>query len=142
MTKRTIYTAVLALLVGSSTAVALEGQTREERAPAVQNEDIDDRSSELVTVDVSNNSFSDMRIYVVETTLGRRSRRLGYVTALTKARFEIPDFLGAELGYVVLVAVALGSGEAQSTGTLPTWPGALVDWRIASTRGQSFAATY
>ena len=142
MTKRTIYMALLALLVGGSAAVPLEGQAQKEGAPAVQNEDAPDRAGELVTVYVTNDSFSCMRIYVVETALGRRLWRLGYVTGLSKARFEIPDHMGAELGSLVLFAVALGSGQAQSTGNLPTWPGALVDWRIASTRALSFAWTH
>ncbi len=142
MTKRTIYTALLALLVGGSAAVPLEGQTQEKGDPAVQNEDAPDRAGELVTVYVTNDSFSDMRIYVVETALARHSRRLGYVSGLSKASFVIPDYMGAELGSLVLVAVALGSRERQSTGTLLTWPGASVDWRIRSRRGLSYALTY
>ena len=142
MTKHTIYTALLALLVGGSAAVPLEGQSQEKNAPVVQNEDAPDRAGELVTVRVTNDSFSDMRIYVVETAMGQRSWRLGYVTGLSKARIEIPAHLGAELGDLVLVAVALGSREPQSTGNLHTWPGALVDWRIAPTRAQSFAWTH
>ena len=141
MTKRTIYAALLALLVGGSAAVSLQGQSQEEGAPAVQNEEAPDPASELVTVYVTNDSFSDMRVYVVETAMSQRSWRLGYVTGLSKARFEIPDHLGAELGNLVLVAVALGSRERQSTGNLHTWPGAFVDWRIASTRHLSFAST-
>ncbi len=142
MTKRTIYVALLALLVGGSTAAPLQGQTQEEGAPAAQNEEAHDRAGELVTVYVTNDSFSDMRIYVVETAFGRRTWRLGSVTGLSKARFEIPEHLGAEQGNLVLVAVALGSRERQSTGNLLTWPGALVDWRIAPRRGQSFAWTH
>ena len=142
MTRRTIYVALLALLVGGSAAVPLEGQTHGEGGPAVQGEDAPDRAGELVTVHVMNDSFSDMRIYVVETAFGRRTWRLGYVTGLSKARFEIPEHLGAEQGNLVLVAVALGSRERQSTGNLLTWPGALVDWRIAPRRGQSFAWTH
>ena len=142
MTKRTIYIAFLALLVGGSAAVPLEGQAQKEGASAVQNEDAPDRAGELVTVYVTNDSFSDMRIYVVETALGRRTWRLGYVTALSKARLEIPDRLGAELGNLVLLGVPLGAGGRHSTGNLLTWPGALVDWRIASTPGQSVAWTY
>ncbi len=142
MTKRTIYTALLALFVGASAAVQLQGQTQEEGAPAAQNEELHDRAGELVTVYVTNDSFSDMRIYVVETALSQRRWRVGYVTGLSESSFEIPDHLGAELGNLVLVAVALGSGEGQSTGELLTWPGAFVDWRIASRRGLSYATTY
>ena len=141
MTKRAIYVALLALLVGGSAAVQLQGQTQEEGAQAAQNEEAPDRAGELVTVNVTNDNFLDMRIYVVETALSRRRWRLGYVSGLSQASFEIPDHLGAGLGSLVLVAVALGSRERQSTGNLHTWPGAFVDWRIASTRHLSFAST-
>ena len=95
MTRRTIYVALLALLVGGSAAVPLEGQTHGEGGPAVPGEDAPDRAGELVTVHVLNDSFSIMRIYVVETAFGRRTWRLGSVTGLSKARFEIPEHLGA-----------------------------------------------
>ncbi len=142
MTRRTLYTALLALFVGGSAAVPLQGQTQEEGAPAAQNEEAPDRSSELVTIYVTNNSFSDMRIYVVETATQRRRWRLGYVTALSKARFEIPEHLGAELGHLVLVAVALGSRQRQFTDRLLTRPGALVDWNINAALGLSYATVY
>ncbi len=142
MTKRTIYAALLALFVGGSAAVPLQGQTQEEGAPAAQNEEAPDRSSELVTVDVTNDSFSDMRIYVVETATQRRRWRLGYVTALSKARFEIPRHLGAEQGHLVLVAVALGSRQRVFTDRLLTRPGVLVNWNIHGALGLSYATVY
>ena len=142
MTRRTLYTALLALFVGGSAVVPLQAQTQEEGVPAAQNEPAPDRSGELVTVRVTNNSFSDMRIYVVETATQRRRWRLGNVTALSTAQFEIPDHLGAELGHLVLVAVALGSRQRQFTDRLPTWPGSLVDWRIRNALGLSFATVY
>ncbi len=91
MTRHTFYAGLLALFVAGSAMVPLQAQTQEEGAPAAQNEEAHDRAGELVTVFVTNDSFSDMRIYVVETTLTRRSWRLGYVTGLSKASFEIPD---------------------------------------------------
>ena len=139
MTKRTIYAALLALLVAGSAAGPLQGQTQEEGAPAAQNEEAPDPTSELVTVYVTNDSFSDMRIYVVETVLNRRRWRLGYVTGLSKARFEIPDHLGAELGNLVLLAVPIGSRQHQFTDRLLTGPGSLVDWKIRNALGLSFA---
>ncbi len=54
MTRLTLYTALLALFVGGSVAVPLQAQTREEYVPAAQNEP--------VTVRVTNDSWSDMRI--------------------------------------------------------------------------------
>ncbi len=134
MTKRMLYSALLALFVGGSVAVPLQAQTGEEDVPAAQNEP--------VTVRVTNNSWSDMRIYVVETATVRSPRRIGTVTALSRARFELPDHLRAELGHLVLVAVALGSRQRQFTDRLQTWPGALVHWNINNQSGLSFASVH
>ena len=143
MTKLTLYTALLALFVGSSAAVPIQAQqTGEEDVPAAQNEPVPDRSDELVTVRVSNNSWLNMRIYVVETVTRRTRWRLGTVTALSEARFELPDHLGAELGHLVLVAVPIGSRQRQFTDRLQTWKGALVDWNINTQPGLSFASVY
>ena len=134
MTKRMLYSALLALFVGGSVAVPLKAETQEEGAPAAQNEP--------VTVRVTNNSWSDMRIYVVETATVRSPWRIGTVTALSRARFEIPDHLRAELGHLVLVAVALGSRQRQFTDRLQTRPGALVHWNINNQSGLSFASVH
>ena len=135
MTRRTLYTALLALFVGSSAAVPIQAQqTGEEDVPAAQNEP--------VTVRVTNDSWSDMRIYVVETATRRTPWRIGTVTALSRARFELPDHLRAELTHLVLVAVAIGSRQRQFTDRLQTRPGALVDWRINAQLGLSFATVY
>ena len=143
MTKLTLYTALLALFVGSSAAVPIQAQqTGEEDVPAAQNEPVSDRSGELVTVRVSNNSWLNMRIYVVETVTRRNRWRLGTVTALSKARFELPEHLGAELGHLILIAVPIGSRQRQFTDRLQTWPGALVDWNINTQPGLSFASVY
>ena len=134
MTKRMLYSALLALFVGGSAAVPLQAQTGEEDAPAAQNEP--------VTVRVTNDSWSDMRIYVVETATRRTPWRIGTVTALSRARFELPDHLRAELSHLVLVAVAIGSRQRQFTDRLQTWPGALVHWNINNQSGLSFASVH
>ena len=142
MTKRTLYTALLALFVGGSAAVPLQAQAREEGIPVAQNEPTPDRSGEPVTVRVKNNNWLDMRIYVVETITGRRRWRLGTVTALSTARFELPEHLGAELGHLILVAEAIGSRQRKLTDRLLTWPGASVDWNIANRLRLSFATVF
>ena len=134
MTKRMLYSALLALFVGGSAAVSLQAQTGEEDVPAAQNE--------RVTVRVTNDSWSDMRIYVVETATRRTPWRIGTVTALSSARFELPDHLRAELSHLVLVAVAIGSRQRQFTDRLQTWPGALVHWNIHNQSGLSFASVH
>ncbi len=140
MTRRTLYTALVALFIGGWAAVPLQAQTSEGGVPAAQDEPAPERSGELVTVRVSNNSRLNMRIYLVETVTRRSRWRLGTVTALSKARFELPEHLGAELGHLVLVAVPIGSRQRQFTDRLQTWPGALVDWNIRNALGLSFAS--
>ena len=139
MTKRTLYTAILALFIGGLAGVPLQAQTRKEGIPVGQNERALDQVGESVTVRVRNNNWLDMRIYVVETTLGRRRWPLGTVTSLSTARFEIPDHLGADLGSVILVAEAIGSRQRRFTDRLQTWPGALVAWSIEGRLQLSFA---
>ena len=142
MTKRTLYTGLLALFVGGSAVVPLQAQTLEERVPVAHNERAPDRAGEPVTVRVTNNNWLDMRIYVVETTASRRRWPLGNVTGLSTARFEIPDHLGAELGHLVLVAEAIGSRGRQLTPHLQTWPGARVDWTLGATLRFSYASVF
>ncbi len=142
MTKRTLYTALLALYVGSSAAVPVQAETLVERVPVAQNEGAPDRAGEPVTVRVMNNNWLDMRIYVAETSTLQRRWPLGDVTGLSTARFELPDHLGAELGTLVLVAEAIGSHERQFTDRLQTWPGARVAWTIEARLSLSFATVF
>ena len=67
MTRHTLYTALVALFVGGSAALPLQAQTQREDAPVTQMEQAADRVAEPVTVQVTNNNWLDMRIYVVET---------------------------------------------------------------------------
>ncbi len=139
MTKRTLHIALFALFVGGLAGLPLQAQTQREDVPVGQNERAPDRVGEPVTVRVTNNNWLDMRIYVVETTLGRRRWHLGYVTSLSTARLEIPNHVGADLGSVILVAEAIGSRQRLFTDRLLTWPGALVAWSIEGRLHLSFA---
>ena len=148
MTRRTLYTAILALFVGGSALVPLQAQTQQleealrrfeaQGVPVIQNERAPDRVVEPVTVRVTNNNWLDMRIYVAETVTGRRRWPLGNVRGLTTASFEIPDHLDADLGNLVLVAEAVGSRQRRFTDRLLTWPGAFVDWHIGATLSLSY----
>ena len=137
MTKHTLYIALLALFVGGSTAVPLAAQAQDEDEQVAHEERAPDQADESVTVRVTNNNWLDMRIYVVETATGRRRFRLGNVTSLSTARFEIPQQVGAELGSLRLVAEPIGSRERLFTDPLQTWPGEFVDWRIESVLSHS-----
>ena len=142
MTKRTLYTAILALFVGGWAGVPLQAQTQKEGIPVGQNGTAPDRVGEPVTVRVTNNNWLDMRIYVVETSILQRRWPLGDVTGLSTARFEIPEHLGAELGHLVLVAEAIGSRGRQLTPHLQTWPGARVAWTLQNRLSLSFATVF
>jgi len=142
MTKHTLHAALLAFFVGGSAGVPLQAQAQEEGKTAAQNEVASDRFSEPVTVRVTNHNWLNMRIYVVETATHRSPWRLGEVTGLSTASFELPDHLGAELGNLILVAAPIGSRQRQFTDRLLTWPGAHVDWTIAPVLSLSFASVY
>ncbi len=100
MTKHALYTAFLALFVGGLAAVPLQAQTQEleealrrfeaQGVPVIQNDQTPARFGEPVKVRVTNNNWSDMRIYVVETTTTRRRWPLSSVTGLSTATLEIP----------------------------------------------------
>jgi len=142
MTKHMLYTALMALFVAASAAVPLQAQTQKEDVRVAQSEQGFYRYGAPVKVYVTNNNWLDLRIYVVETTLGRRRWPLGNVTGLSTTRFEIPEFLGADLGSLILVAEAIGSRERRFTPFLQTWPGALVDWNIQNRLSLSYATVF
>ena len=152
MTRHTLYTALLALFVGGSAAVPLQAQNQAleealrrfeaQGVPVIEHEGAPDRVVEPVTVQVTNNNWLDMRIYVVETLTGARRWPLGNVTAASTASFEIPDHLDADLGTLILVAEPIGSRQRLFTDRLQTWPGALVNWTIHNALNQSFATVF
>ncbi len=142
MTKRTLYTALIALFVGGSAAVPSEAQAQDVGQPAAQTGEVSDLADQGVTVHVTNDSWSEMRIYLVEVGTLRLRHRLGSVTPLSAASFEIPDHFGAESSDLVLVAVAMASREQHRTSRLLTWPGAVVNWRLNPTLSLSHAAVF
>ncbi len=152
MTRHTLYTALLALFVGASAVVPLQGQTQElqealrrfeaQGVPVIETDEAPDQFGEPVTVRVDNNNWFDMRIYVVETLTSRHRWHIGNVTGKSTASFEIPDHLDADLGGLVLVAEPIGSRERLLTDRLQTWPGAIVDWSIRARLSQSFISVY
>jgi len=148
MTRHTFYTALLALFVGGSAVVPLQAQTQELEAalrrfeaqgvPVIETDEAPARFGEPVTVQVTNNNWLDLRIYVVETLTSRRRWHIGNVTGKSTASLEIPDHLDADLGNLILVAESIGSRPQLRTERLQTWPGALVDWSIGAHLGLSF----
>ena len=140
MTKRTLYTALFALLIGASAAVPSEAQAQDVDQSAAQTEEVSDLQG--VTVHVKNDSWSEMRIYLVEVGTLKLRHRLGTVTPLNAASFEIPRHFGAESSDLVLVAVAMASREQHRTNRLLTWPGAVVNWRLNPAVSVSHATVF
>jgi len=61
---------------------------------------------------------------------------------MTRIVPEAWAILGAESNGLVLVAVAMASGEQHTTDHLQTWPGSIVDWRLGPTAGLSYASVF
>ena len=85
MTRHTFYTALLALFVGGSAVVPLQAQTQQleealrrleaQGVPVIENERAPDRFREPVTVQVTNDNWLDVRIYVVSLSANVRETR-------------------------------------------------------------------
>ena len=88
--------ALVALLANAGAGVAQEG-TDEQK----QDESSSARDAAPIVVTVENNNWSDMRIYGLRDGV---RYRLGTVTSFTKARFELPRQLQAEIKPVQLLA--------------------------------------
>ena len=95
------------------------------------------RTSRAIPVQVDNQNFSDMNIYLM--TRGSRWL-LGNVAGLTKATLTVPaDLAPADL-QVRLRAQAIGGRGATTTPTLIVPPGQQVYWTIGSDPAMSTAS--
>jgi hypothetical protein len=94
-------------------------------------------TSRAIPVQVDNQNFSDMNVYLV--TRGSRWL-LGNVAGLTKATLTVPaDLAPADL-QVRLRAQAIGGRGATTTPTLIVAPGQQVYWTIGSDPAMSTAS--
>ena len=84
ITRRTINTALFALFIGGSVAIPLRAQIQEEAKPTPQEEVALERFDDGITVRVTNDSWSHMRVYVFDTATQRPRWRLGEVNALNR----------------------------------------------------------
>lgn len=83
--------------------------------------------AEAADVRVTNSNWSDMTVYVERA--GHRSR-LGSVTSMQSATFQIPRAMMSGTGSLRLVADPLGSAQPYVTPVLQVWPGQTVDFTI------------
>jgi hypothetical protein len=95
------------------------------------------RTQRTIQVQVDNQNFSDMNVYLVT----RGSRWLvGNVAGLTKATLTVPASLAPADLRVTLRAQAIGGRGATTTPTLIVAPGQQVYWTIGSDPAMSTAS--
>lgn len=83
---------------------------------------------EMETVlQVSNNNWSDMNVYVVR---GAMRQRLGTVGSLTTSKFKLPRYIFTSPDPVQLVADPIGGARPYMSPPLLVNPGAVVEWRL------------
>jgi hypothetical protein len=95
------------------------------------------RTSRAIPVQVDNQNFSDMNVYLV--TRGTRWL-VGNVAGLTKTTLTVPASLAPADLRVRLIAHAIGGGAATTTPTLIVAPGQQVYWTIGSDPSMSTAS--
>ena len=112
---RLFSTALLALAV-SACASRSEVRNGPERSSAA-----------VATVQVTNNNWADMTVYMERAGL---RVRLGTVTTMGTRRFRVPKSLMTSSGDARLVADPIGSRSRFTTAPVQFWPGQTVDFRI------------
>lgn len=95
-------------------------------------------SSRTAVVEVANNGFADVTVYVVQS--GMR-RRLGTVTGLSQQRFVLPH-LAFEAADVYLLADPVGSSRAYLSPAVRLRPGDAVDLRLHATLSMSSVSVW
>src|SRR5947209_8649084 len=87
-------------------------------------QDYDEEANDPITVQVKNENFLDMNVYVVASGM---SRRLGFVSGNNSATFSFP-FSTARSGGVMLTATPVGGGGQARTGSLNVGPGQVIEF--------------
>jgi hypothetical protein len=89
-------------------------------------------------VQVANNGFSDVTVYVLQS--GMR-RRLGTVTGLSQQRFVLPR-IGNNAGDVFLLADPVGGSRGYVSPAVRVRPGDAVDLRLHATLSMSSVSVW
>jgi len=76
---------------------------------------------------VSNQNWSDMNVYLVR---GAMKQRLGTVSSNTTSRFKLPRHIFASPDPVQLLADPIGSARTYTSPPLLVNPGQTVEWRL------------
>ncbi len=118
--------AALVTLAASTLLSACAGAGAQYVAPHGAN-----RKTEKIEVAVTNNNWMDMDVYVLR---GSARMRLGSVTSMTGAVFEVPRGLnvGSE-GNLRLLADPVGSSQTYISDPILVQPGSRVVWSLENT---------
>jgi hypothetical protein len=95
-------------------------------------------SSKVISVQIDNQNFSDMNIYVVN---GGQRWLLGWAGGLAKTTLTIPSGTAGSDGRVRLVAAPIGGARPIATPTLVVSRGQSIFWTIGSDPASSTAST-
>lgn len=116
------------MLTTSRLAVAALALTLTACAPgkSVQNGPLPPASA-TTRVQVTNNNWSDMTVYVERNGM---KQRLGTVTSMSDRMFRIPKVFMSSSGSVRLVADPIGSRDTYMTSPVQVWPGQTVGFTI------------
>lgn len=94
-----------------------------------------DRQAREIRIEVVNNNFADMSIYVMD---GARNFRLGDVTGKTTARFTLDPNQISPSGGLRLLADPVGSRDAFLSDPVSAGPASSVVFTIAAALSQSY----
>lgn len=118
---------VLLLTLGAAACASGEGTPSPEKAPG-----------RTAVVEVANNGFADVTVYVVQS--GMR-RRLGTVTGLSRQRFLLPR-PPHQAADMYLLADPVGGARGYLSPAVRVRPGDAVDLRLHSTLSMSSVSVW
>jgi hypothetical protein len=133
-TSRASFTAALLLLAAGCAGSPAPAASP---SPVASGSADSTRTSRAIAVQVDNQNFSDMNVYLVKD--GGRWL-VGQVGGMTKATLTIPASLAPADQRVRLRAEAIGGRGATTTPTLMVPPGQQVYWTIGSDPAMSTAS--
>ena len=89
------------------------------------------------TINVTNHNWRDVRVYLILGAEGGMRSRLGTVTSMNTAEFDVPPESLMPGSTLQLVAEVIGSTERTQTSRVSVRPGLVIEWIIANTISQS-----
>lgn len=97
----------------------------------------DEQEDEATMARVSNDSWYNIRVYVVDA--GRR-QQLGSVGSYESSTFEIPRDMVDTSGEIQMLADPVGSTVGYRSSPVLIGPGQVVKWTVQNSRSQTYAS--